>query len=165
MKDYVTVASDRVRTLKSLLDQLVEEIEWKGADRLVLEDAVESFKRGGLALLDTATPYMWGYYKSTAAEFTSEQRAIYGVPEIPESVDIWEEVRFGSPPELKLGGCPLEPARSYLSFEGSVSWEREHGLQLVFEDGRTLCKVGPYDGHVTVAHACGDASLLGVVFR
>jgi hypothetical protein len=51
----------------------------------------------------------------------------------------------------------------YLSFEGEVSREPEHGLQLVHEDGQRVCKVGPYDGHVTVAHAHGDPSLLGVV--
>ncbi|MBO0834789.1 MAG: hypothetical protein J2P28_04615 [Actinobacteria bacterium] len=57
------------------------------------------------------------------------------------------------------------PGRSYLSFEGEVSWEPEHGMQLVYEDGQRLCKVSQYDGHVTVAHALGDPSLLGVIFR
>ena len=37
-------------------------------------------------------------------------------------------------------------------------------IQLVYADGVRLCKVGQHDGHVTVAHAYGDASLLGVVF-
>lgn len=59
--------------------------------------------------------------------------------------------------------APLAPGRSYLSFEGEVSWEPEHSLQLVFEDGWRVCKVSPYDGHVTVADAYGDSSLLGVV--
>jgi len=54
--------------------------------------------------------------------------------------------------------------RSYLSFEGEVSWEPEHELQLVYEDGQRVCKVRQYDGHVTVADAYGDPSLLGVVF-
>jgi hypothetical protein len=45
-----------------------------------------------------------------------------------------------------------------------VSWEPGHGLQLACEDGQWVCKVSPYDGHVTVAHAYGDPSLLGVVF-
>lgn len=46
-----------------------------------------------------------------------------------------------------------------------MSWEPEHGLQLVFENGLTVCKVGPYDGHNTNAHAYADASLLNVVFK
>jgi hypothetical protein len=85
--------------------------------------------------------------------------------EIPDSADIWEHVQFRHPPQWRLGGGPLAPGRSYLSFEGEVSWEPEHGLQLVFEDGQHVCKVSPYDGHVTVAHAYGDSSLLGVVVR
>jgi hypothetical protein len=36
-------------------------------------------------------------------------------------------------------------------------------MQLVFEDGQRVCKVSPCDGHVTVAHAYGDSSLLGVI--
>lgn len=31
-------------------------------------------------------------------------------------------------------------------------------------DGQRVCKVGPYDGHVTVAHAYGDPALLDSVF-
>lgn len=46
-----------------------------------------------------------------------------------------------------------------------MSWEPEHGLQLVVEDGLRVCKVGPYDGHVTQALASGDPGLLGVVYR
>lgn len=56
------------------------------------------------------------------------------------------------------------PGHSYLSLEGEVSWEPERGLQLVFEDGQRVCRVSQYDGHVTVAHAYGDPSLLGTVF-
>jgi hypothetical protein len=50
--------------------------------------------------------------------------------EIPDSADIWEHVQFRHPPQWRLGGGPLAPGRSYLSFEGEVSWEPEHGLQL-----------------------------------
>lgn len=142
-----------MRALKVHLDQLFEETGFDGDDPLVLEAAIESFKRGGPALLDRATPYLCDYYRSTASEFTPEQRRSCGIPEIPNSADIWDYVRFRSPPDLTPGGSLLEPGRSYLSFEGEVSWESEHGLQLVFEDGGTVCKVGPYDGHVTVAHA------------
>ncbi|WP_394298793.1 DUF6985 domain-containing protein [Allosalinactinospora lopnorensis] len=65
-------------------------------------------------------------------------------PEIPDSADIWEHVQFHHPPEWRLGGGPLTPGRSYLSFGGEVSWEPEHGLQLVYEDGRRVCKASRY---------------------
>jgi hypothetical protein len=107
---------------------------------------------------------MWASYKAFKAKFSPEDRLDYGTPENPNSADIWEQVQFQHPPEWLLCDGPLMPGRSYLSFEGEVSWEPEHGLQLVYEDGRRVCKVSPYDGHVTIAHANGDASLRGVVF-
>jgi hypothetical protein len=162
------MASDRVRDLKALLDRLAERAEFDGEptaeDQVLRREAIGGFVAGGAQLLEEATPFMWAYYRSTAAEFTPEEQARYGIPEIPGSADIWEHVQFRHPPEWRLGGGPLMPGRCYLSFEGEVSWEPEHGLQLVYEDGRRVCKVSQYDGHATVAHAYGDPSLLGVVF-
>ena len=89
----------------------------------------------------------------------------YGIPDIQPKSDIWDQVDFRSPPEIRRGGTPLEPAPAYLSFEGEVSWEPEHGLQLVFEHGQRVCKVGPYDGHNTNAHAFADLSLIDVIFK
>lgn len=162
------MASDRVRELKALLDTLVERAESDGEltaeDQILREEAIAGFIAGGAELLDQATPFMWAYYRSIATGFTPEERVDYGITEIPDSADIWQHVQFQHPPEWLPGGGPLMPGRSYLSFEGEVSWELEHGLQLVFEGGRRVCKATPYDGHVTVAHAYGDASLLDVVF-
>lgn len=54
--------------------------------------------------------------------------------------------------------------RSYISFEGEVSWKPEHSLQLAFEHALRVCKVGPYDGRRTNSHAFDDESLLDIVF-
>lgn len=168
MCDDARMASDRVRDLKALLDQLAASVEWDdratAEDQALRNEAIGRFIAGGAPLLDKATPFLWAYYQHTAAELTFEERARYGIPEIPGPADIWEHVQFAHAPEWCPGGGPLMPGRSYLSFEGEVSWEPEHGLQLVYEDGQRVCKAGPYDGHVTVAHAYGDPSLLGTVF-
>jgi len=162
------MASTRVRDLKALLDRLAAEAEFDeeptAEEEILRRQAIGGFIAGGAQLLDEATPFLWAYYHRTAAEFTPEERARYGIPEIPDSADIWEHVQFRHPPWWSLGGGPLMPGRSYLSFEGEVSWEPEHGLQLVYEDGQRVCKVSQYDGHVTVAPAYGDPSLLSVVF-
>jgi hypothetical protein len=162
----VVEPTERGRLLKGELDGLADQVEHddepSSEERGVFDDAVRSFKRAGPTMLAEATPFLWQYYRSVGQEFTPDQRAAYGIPEIPPDADIWEHVSF--PPTLTLGGRPLEPARCYLSFEGEVSWEPEHGLQLVFENGERVCKVGQYDGHNTVAHAVGDASLLGLIF-
>ena len=135
----------------------------RGAGRL--RGSRTNFTSRGPELLDAATDHLWAYYRSVAAALSPAEREQRGVPTIDESGDIWEQVEIRFPPAFTLGGRRFAPARSYISFEGEVSWEIEHGLQLVVEDGRRVCKVGPYDGHVTNAHAYGDESLLGVVFR
>jgi len=162
------MVSDRVLALKALLDQLAEQAQLDGEPTAEAEflraEAISRFIAGGAPLLEEATPFLRACYGRTIADVTSKERVRYGIPEIPDSADIWEHVEFRHPPYWSRGGGPLTPARSYLSFEGEVSWEPEHGLQLVYEDGRRVCKVGQYDGHVTVAHAYGDPALLGVVF-
>lgn len=32
-------------------------------------------------------------------------------------------------------------------------WEEEHGLQLVFKEGKKLTRISGYDGHITAADA------------
>ena len=162
--------SKRVRELKQRLDELAssadfDELTTDPEERGVLEEAIRNFRNAGPELLDDATPYLWAYYRSVASAFEADERKEYGIPELTESGDIWDEVEIRSPPELRLGGTQHEPGRSYVSFEGNVSWEVEHGLQLVFEHGERVCKVSPYDGHVTNAHAWNDLRLLGVIFK
>ncbi len=155
--------------LKAELDRLLDEVELDVDDptpeqRTVLELAAGTFKRRGPEVLEEATPYLWEYYRWMLSLPGPEDREEWGIPDIGESEDIWEHVEIEFPPSLSLGDGPYEPGGAYLSFEGSVTWEPEHGLQLVFEDGSRLCKVGPYDGHVTQAAAYADLSLLGVIF-
>jgi hypothetical protein len=165
----VRVADADLVELKRSLDALADGAECLDGgvgERAVVDAAVRTFKEQGAEILAEVTPYLWQYYRSFAGAFSSEDRATYGIPELDASTDdIWSEVAFRFPPTVALGGGPLQPAECYLSFEADTSWEPEHGLQLVFENGARLCKVGPYDGHNTVAHAWGDASLLGVIFK
>jgi hypothetical protein len=156
--------------LKSTLDALLDQED--PLDAVFTEEqersrvqAANNFRRSEPDLLAQATPYLWEYYRATMAEYSPEQRKEYGIPLVTPSTDIWTQVSITTPPTVELGRPPLSPARAYISFEGEVSWEPEHGLQLVVKDGLRVCKVGPYDGHVTNAHAFGDIALLGVVFK
>jgi hypothetical protein len=149
------MASDRVRELKAILDRVAEQAEFNGnshpdEDESLRAEAISAFVAGGVHLLEEATSALWEYYRATIDEFTPEQCREYGLAEIPDSADIWEHVSFPHEESTwHLGNTLLERGRSYLSFEGEVSWEPEHGLQLVFEDGQRVCKAGPYDGHLT----------------
>jgi hypothetical protein len=167
------MASERVAALKAAMDGLVGEAEaeaadldeeWSDDERVIYEEAIANFRGRGPDLLDEATPHLWAYYDSVASAFTEEQRREYEIPELDRAIDIWQEVTIELPPALTIGRPPHTPDPSYLSFEGNVSWEPEHGLQLVFAHGSSVCKVGPYDGHETNANAYDDLELLGVVY-
>lgn len=157
------------RALKLRLDAVLDEAEPDGDstpdDQALFDDARRRFRDAGPEVLDRVTDDLWSYYRSTAEEFTEQQRSDYGIPELDPSADIWSEVSVTAPPDITVGQSPYSPARCYISFECEVSWEPEHGLQLVVEEGRRVCKLGPYDGHATNAAAFGDLALLDVVFR
>jgi len=53
----------------------------------------------------------------------------------------------------------------YVSLECNCNWEPEHGLQLVFKNGSTIKKVGPYDGHLANSDAYADDRLENVVYH
>ncbi len=163
-------SSPLLPSLKSTLDALLGDADRFDAalaeeQKLLRAQVARNFQAAGPDLLAQATPFLWEYYRATVAEYTPEQCRAYGIPLFAPSTDIWSQVSITTPPHIELGRPPLSPARAYISFEGEVAWEPEHGLQLVVEDGLRVCKVGPYDGHVTNAHAFGDAALLGVVFK
>ena len=156
--------------LKARLDRLIaapdrQDGEFTPEQLRAFDAASRAFLAAGPELLDQATEHLWAYYRDTANEYDAADREGYGIPVLDEAADIWAEVTITDPPTLTPGGDPLEPGEAYVSFEGGVTWEAEHGLQLVFEDGRAVCKVGPYDGHVTNAYAYDDSSLLGTVYK
>lgn len=169
-REVTGASSLRVIELKAALDQLIETPEWfdeqpSPAEWAVYADAIRNFVAGGPELLDEATPYLWQYYRSVVNSFDEAEMNDYGIPILSNDVEIWDEVAITESPTIRLGGSRLEPGRSYISFEGEVSWEIEHGLQIVFEHGLHVCKVSPFDDHSTNAHAWGDEALLGIIFK
>jgi hypothetical protein len=75
-------------------------------------------------------------------------------PEIPDPDSVWDYVSFGT--EFHIERNRRRDGRAYASVECGCAWEREHGLQVVFRDGRTVSKVGPFDGHLTNGDEFGD---------
>lgn len=53
----------------------------------------------------------------------------------------------------------------YVSLECSCDWEPEHGLQIVFKDGKRVNKISSYDGHLTNSDAYADDDLEDVIFH
>lgn len=144
--------------------------ELDGEEGLALVDAaIENMKNAGPELLDAATEHVYRYYRDIAECYSAEEREDWGFPEIAEPEDVWSHVQLSREPRVSAsleGNYPyLHEGVAYVSFECGCEWEPEHGLCLVFIDGRRIGRVSSYDGHPTWAHACADPSLLDVIYR
>ncbi|WP_433495500.1 DUF6985 domain-containing protein [Micromonospora sp. CA-248089] len=83
--------------------------------------------------------------------------------EISGPEDVLAHVQLGNEPIVVRDSNGDQ--RVYVSVECECAWEPEHGLQIVFRDGATVTKVGPYDGHLTNSAAQTDDELDGVVYH
>jgi hypothetical protein len=99
-----------------------------------------------------------GFLADVLADGDDEWHVEIGGPD-----KVLDHVRLGNGPTVSRGrsGDP----QVYVSVGCECDGEREHGLQIVFRDGATVTKVGPYDGHLTNAAAYNDDRLDGVVYR
>jgi hypothetical protein len=138
---------------------------WGYAEDDAKEDfhaALAALLRAPAELLDEARPFVYRYYEDTKTLCPVD----VSIPNVARADDIWGHVRFGSC--LQVGRCDGYPRDVYLSLECECDWEPEHGLQLVFRwrtnSGLQVCKVGPYDGHSTYAHAFGNPTLEDVIY-
>lgn len=63
---------------------------------------------------------------------------------------IWDYVH---PIEIYVTQRPYNDMDIYVQIHCNCDWEEEHGLQLVFRQGRQLTRVSDIDGHLTEADA------------
>lgn len=117
-----------------------------------LAASVESFRDLTQAdLKRQAGPHVWAYYRDFATHYGTDP----GFPSIPDASSVWDFVTFGNG-EIWV---QRDEEHWYISIENECAWEPEHGLNLVFREGRQLVKVGQVDGHLTNARAFVDASM------
>ncbi len=121
--------------------------------------AIANFLHAGDDVLKAAQQHVFAYYSDVASEKQSEPDFVA----IADSASVWQYVRFSAEP------CFVRRAHGdrgvYVSVSCSCAWEPEHGLQIVFKEGRTVCKVGPFDGHLTNADAYDNDALEDVIYR
>lgn len=69
---------------------------------------------------------------------------------ISESNQIWD---FIYPTNVYIEQRPRNDKDIYIQVACECTWEPEHGLQLIFRQGRKLTRVSEQDGHLTEADA------------
>jgi hypothetical protein len=121
--------------------------------------AIANFLSNERDLLREATPHVFRYYEGTNADWDEDDDEYVEA----DLQTIWEHVQLGSEPHVSRRSYGDEAV--YISLECNCDWEPEHGLQLVFKEGRAVAKVGPYDGHLTNADAYADPNLEGIIYK
>ncbi len=124
--------------------------------------AIDAFLALDRSALTAATPEIFAYYRDVMNDLV-EAGDHDSYVRIAGPSEVLDHVRLGREPTVirDVDG----DGQVYVSLECECDWEPEHGLQLVFRDGHTVTKVGPYDGHLTNAAAYDDDALQGVVYR
>jgi len=70
--------------------------------------------------------------------------------ELKDAKAIWDFVR---PEEIYVTRRSRRDKNIYIQIACECDWEEEHGLQLVFRQGKKLTRVSDQDGHLTEADA------------
>jgi hypothetical protein len=73
-----------------------------------------------------------------------------GLKQISDKNEIWN---FIQPTEIFISRRHRRDNDIYLSIDCECEWEQEHGLQLVFRQGKKLTRISSIDGHLTEADA------------
>ncbi len=120
--------------------------------------AIRNFLSAEQSVWDLAAPYAYGYYYRTKEAIVEED----DFPQVTNAFLIWEFVTF--PEDISVCLRPGSAGCAYLSMDCECEWEREHGMQLVFKDGKKITKLGPYDGHLSNADSFNNPELEDVLF-
>ncbi len=70
--------------------------------------------------------------------------------EITDKNDIWN---FVTPTNIYIEKRFRRDCDFYIQVACECAWEQEHGLQLVFRQGKKLTRISDQDGHLTLADA------------
>jgi len=80
-----------------------------------------------------------------------------GINEVDESLrqieDIHEIWKFIHPTDILVARRAYNEKDIYIMIACECEWEQEHGLQLVFRQGKKLTRISIQDGHLTEADA------------
>ncbi len=98
-------------------------------------------------------PHIWQNCKEflEAIGYEEEDQALW---DIKHAHEIWPFVDFRN---VYVERRHRRDQDIYISLKGECEWEQEHGLQLVFRQGKKLTRVSQIDGHLTESDAYNKA--------
>lgn len=123
-------------------------------------EAISNLLSASPSVLKDAEPYIYQYYEDIRRLCASSDEEF---PIIESASEIWEHISLGSEPMVSRRAYGDHGI--YISLECNCGWEQEHGLQIVLFQGKTVCKVSPYDGHLTNSDAFANEKFEHVIYR
>lgn len=85
-----------------------------------------------------------------AVEYDEADEPDEPLRQINNKNEIWN---FIQPTEIYVTRRPYKEQDIYVQIACECDWEQEHGLQLVFRQGKKLTRISDQDGHLTEADA------------
>jgi hypothetical protein len=111
------------------------------------QEAIGAFLGLDESALKFASVPIFEYYLDVKTELGDDD-----LVSIAGADDVWHHVWPGG--EVTVEREDVHGDRQvYVSVECECAWEPEHGLQIVLRGGRSVTKVGPFDGQLTNASA------------
>ncbi len=123
-------------------------------------EAIENFLAADATVLEAAASHIFRYYQDCNADWEPGDEEYIA---IQAPADVWDHITLGDEPTVTRRGYGDHGV--YVTLECNCDWEPEHGLQIVFRRGLSVCKVGPNDGHVTNSDAYANPGLEHVIYK
>jgi hypothetical protein len=108
--------------------------------------AVREFLGLAVSERDRAGPHLYKNY----TEFVEAAGLQDLEVRIPTTEEVWQHV---SPTAIHVSRRHRRDKAVYVQITAECDWDSEHGLQIVYRQGRELCRVSSQDGHLTHADA------------
>jgi hypothetical protein len=142
--------------------------EYEEADHDDFKNAMLNFSNHHDTALKEIEEHIYNYYLDVKSayendDFFDEEDLEDMIPSIKSPSDIWKYVTLGS--TLIVSRRYYKDKKIYISLESECEWEPEHGLQIVFKEGKSVNKIGSFDGHLTNSDAYDDDSLENVIYK
>lgn len=113
------------------------------------DEALTNFFALGKSYRESISPLVYKNCKDflEAVGYDEADQALW---DIKDGNEIWQ---FVHPSEIYVTRRPCKERDMYVQIACECDWEPEHGLQLVFKQGKKVTRVSDQDGHLTEADA------------
>jgi len=130
---------------KEKLRFIIEDIE-DDSNKEDFETAISNFLSLTVKNREFSTKYVYKNYCDFIEEVGEDDLDFH----VTEPAEIWN---FVKPEEIHVSRRVYGDRKVYISIIATCEWEIEHGLQIVYREGKQLNRVSQQDGHLTYCDA------------